>query len=110
MCSPALSVVAATTLNAFYQHYGELSESLRNEVSSLATTRQLHLECLLFTFRLAHDLQGFPWSNPKRKHILGVVLDCMADYVDLLRIHPDLASDNGCGYYIIVFWKASIDG
>ncbi len=86
-CTPALSAMIGVSLNAFSQHRHDLTGPLVNVVHSLDISRQYHLEVILRLIeRLTHpDLQ-----DRDRRYHLGVSLELLALYVDLLGIHPDL--------------------
>ena len=97
VCGSAFSTVAAMTLRAFHQHYDELPMSLRDDLASVADTRRFHLQYLLSLLRLAASSPSIASnlsSSPNQRHDLGVVLDCMIEYADLLRIHSGMAGEN----------------
>ena len=95
----SFSVVAKVSLTALHDHRNRLSGVLSNELSTLQATRLIHLENLLLRMGQIMEIPGFfhfvKRSKMKDQHNLGIDLTCMVNYVDLIRIHPDLAGNNG---------------
>ena len=97
--SSAFSVVTCVTLAAFHEHLDSFPKIFRDHTFPLQTTRQYHLESLLLRVRrilnIPHDslIKCKEWA--KSHHDLGIDLACMVGYIDLLRIHPDLAGEDG---------------
>ncbi|KAL9100324.1 MAG: hypothetical protein Q9163_004287 [Psora crenata] len=93
-CGSAFSTVATMTLSFLHQHYDKLPPPLRDDLSSLATTRQFNLECLLSVLRLTVPLPDVPLhhlSTSEWGHNLGVTIECIVEFTDLLPIHLDWA-------------------
>ena len=84
-CTTASSALFEVSLNQFSRHRDRVPDSVKPE--GLDTTRQYHLECIL---KNLDDLNGPGLSEPERRHICGVNLECLANYSDLLAIHPNL--------------------
>lgn len=86
-CTPALSSVIEVSWTVFSNHRHGLTGCLDNIARTLDLSRQYHLEVILRPFEnLAYaDLQ-----DRDRRYHLGVSLDLLAEYLDLLGTHPDL--------------------
>ncbi|KAL2038147.1 hypothetical protein N7G274_009095 [Stereocaulon virgatum] len=86
-CSTALAAVIEISLNAYSKHNDNVGESLGILTESLKTTRSYHLESLLHNFE---EISITGASD--QKHRLGVILECLASYADLLGDHPNLGN------------------
>ena len=98
-CGSAFTVVACAALTAFHEHRDNLSEIFQDDTIPLQTTRQFHLESLLLRIGPVLETSSISYINENKwiqpQHNLGIDLACMASYIDLLRVHPNLASKNG---------------
>lgn len=84
-CSTALAAVIDISLDAYSKHRDNVGDSLGILTETLKTTRLYHLESLL------HNLEEISVTGASdQKHRLGVILECLASYADLLSDHPNL--------------------
>lgn len=91
-CTIAFSAIFEASLNHFSGHRAKLPDSLKPVLAGLDTTRQYHLESILKSF---DGLNGTLLSQPESRHSCGVNLECLAQYSDLLAIHPNLQEISG---------------
>ena len=91
-CTIAFSATFEASLNHFSGHRADLPDSLKPVLARLDTTRQYHLESILKWF---DGFNGTVLSQPEHRHSCGVNLECLAQYSDLLAIHPNLQEISG---------------
>lgn len=86
-CTPALSATIEVSLALFSEHQKAFVGRLDKIAQSLDLSRQCHLEAILRPFEnlTLSDLQ-----DRNRRYHLGVSLESLAQYADLLGIHPGL--------------------
>ena len=89
-CTIALSALFEVSLNQFARHQDDLPDSLEPE--GLDTTRQYHLE---ITLKCLNTLDENSLDKPECRLSCGVNLECLANYSDLLAIHPSLQDISG---------------
>ena len=98
-CESSFLIIAKVALTAFHDHRDKLSTVLSDFISTLQTTRQMHLENLVLGVeRIIENPSVFhivKRSEMKDRYSLGIHLNCIVAYVDLIRIHPDLADESG---------------
>ena len=88
ICTTTVSAVIETSLNYFSKHRTEFPEPLRPLLDTLDTTRQYHLEIIMWSILNVEITQ---LVSPEKRHRCGVCLDTLVGYSDLLMIHPRLS-------------------
>ena len=87
------AAMAKEVLNAFAKRRDNLSSSLGPVLQTLDATRLYHLEIILYQVgrnRRQGRSVAYSLETPKQRHKLGVDLECLAGYSELLCINPAL--------------------
>ena len=86
--------MAKELLNAYAKRRDSRSYSLGPILRTLDATRLYHLETILRQLGMnpgQWELQGaYSLKTPRQRHKLGINLECLAGYSELLCIHPRL--------------------
>lgn len=86
--------MAKELLNAFAKRRDNLSCSLGPILRTLDATRLYHLEIILRQVgrnpRQWESQGAYSLKTPAQRHRLGVDLECLAGYSEMLCIHPAL--------------------
>ena len=86
--------MAKELLNAYAERRDSLSYSLGPSLRNLDATRLYHLETILRRLgknpRQWESQGAYSLKTPGQRHRLGVFLECLAGYSELLCIHPSL--------------------
>ena len=89
-----LTVTAKEILNAYAKQRDYLPNSLAPILGTLDATRLYHLETILRQLgknpRQWESQGAYSLKTPGQRHRLGVGLECLAGYSELLCIHPAL--------------------
>ena len=92
--SSCLTAMAKELLNAFAKRRDHFSNSLAPILRTLDATRLYHLETILRQLgknpRQWESQGAYSLIAPHQRHRLGVNLECLAGYSELLCIHPGL--------------------
>ena len=92
--SSCFAAMAKEILNAYAKRRDSLSCSLGPILRTLDATRLYHLETILRQLgknpRQWESQGAYSLQTPRQRHKLGVNLESLAGYVELLCIHPRL--------------------
>ena len=88
ICTIAVSAVIGMVLNSRPGHRELLPKALDEAFAKNETSRQKHLDICIKSLPLLQGCLG----KLKQRHEIGISLDCLIEYSDLLLKRPDLSN------------------